>query len=164
MASNIFKDIGGGLADFVKWVKDSLEDEAIRKSIAEDLGLDPGQSIQQPPNIQLSSVDTYRSKANPDKEAFIALLNDVRDLYLNVRTAIAGFGNSDVTRINSVVYLIFDMLALNYVRLYLPTTFAVIQAMSALVEDYSALDDRPYVMERIFGPIARAEEFLLSPI
>jgi hypothetical protein len=164
MASNFFKDIGDELAKFAKWVKDTLADEAMRKSIAEDLGLEPGQSIQKPADQELNSVDTYRSKANPDKEAFVALLNDVRALYQNVRTAISGFGSSDVTRVNSIVYLVFDMLAANYARLYLPRTYAAIQALSAMVEDYSALDDRPFVVERFFAAIARAEEFLLSPI
>lgn len=164
MASNLFKSIGDELADFVDWVRDVMKDEAIRKSIAEDLGLEPGQSIQKPPDQQLSSVDSYRSKANPDKEAFIALLNDVRACYQNVRTAIAGFGSNDVTRINSIVYLMFDMLALNYVRLHFPRSYAIIQALSAIAEDYSALEDRPPVMERIFAPIAKAEEFILSPI
>ncbi len=164
MASNLFKSIGDELADFVDWVRDVLEDEAIRKSIAEDLGLEPGQSIQKPPDQQLTSVDTYRSKANPDKEAFVALLNEVRACYENVRTAISGFGTTDVTRINSIVYLMFDMLALNYVRLHFPRAYAIIQALSAITEDYSALEDRPYVMDRIFAPIAKAEEFILSPI
>lgn len=164
MASNIFKDIGDELADFVQWVKDTLADEAIRKSIAEDLGLEPGQSLKKPPDQPLSSVDTYRSKANPDKEAFIALLNDVRAFYQSIRTAVSGFGSTDVTRINAIVYAVFDMLASNYARLYFPRMYAIIQALSAIVEDYSALDDRPFVVERFFAAIARAEEFALSPL
>jgi hypothetical protein len=164
MASNFFKDIGDELANFVDWVKDALEDEAIRKAIAEDLGLEPGQSIQKPPAQQLNSVDTYRSKANPDKEAFVALLNDVRAFYQNIRNAISGFGNTDTTRINSIVYLIFDMLALNYARLYFPRAYALVQALSAMVEDSSAMDDNPYAVERFFAAIGRAEEFALSPI
>lgn len=164
MASNFFKDIGDELANFVDWVKEVLKDEAIRKSIAEDLGFEPGQSIQKPTGQQPSSVDTYRSNANPDKEAFITLLNDVRAFYQNIRTAISGFGSTDVTRINSIVYLMFDMLAMNYARLHFPRAYAIIQALSAMVEDFSALEDRPYVLDRFFAMIARAEEFALSPI
>ena len=39
MASNFLKDAGDRIADFVDWAKEQLADEAIRKSIAEDLGL-----------------------------------------------------------------------------------------------------------------------------
>ena len=164
MASNLFKQAGDWLAGFVDYVKKTLADEEIRKSIAEDLGLKPGESLQKPANQQLTAVDTYRSKANPDKEAFIILLNDVRALYQNVRNAVSGFGTTDTTRLNAIVYLLFDILAANYARLYTPTLYFAVQALGIIVEDTSALDDDPDAIERFFGAIARAEEFLLSPI
>src|SRR6188472_2296382 len=105
MASNFFKDVGDGIADFVDWVKEQLADEAVRKSIAEDLGLAAGESIEKPADQPLSNVNAYRKNANPDKEAFIALLNDVRGLYDAVRVALSGFGTTNVTRVNSVVGL-----------------------------------------------------------
>src|SRR6266545_950574 len=116
MALNFFKHVGDRLANFVDWVKEVLEDEEIRKSIAEDLGLQPGQSLEKPKDQKLSTVDSYRDQANPDKEAFVSLLNDVHALYQNVRTCISGFGPTDVTKLNATVYLLFDILALNYAR------------------------------------------------
>jgi hypothetical protein len=164
MASNFLKGFGDHVADFVKFVKQSLEDEAIRKSIAEDLGLEPGQSIEKPKDQKLDSVDSYRSKADPDKEAFINLLNDARSLYENVRTCISGFGPTEVTRLNAVLYFIFDTMAENYVRLYIPRAYYAIQALSAIVEDTSALDDDPFAVKRFAVAIERAGIFALSPL
>jgi hypothetical protein len=163
MASNFFKNMGDKIADFVDWARGVMEDEAIRKSIAEDLGLQAGQSIGKPAAQPLTSVDSYRANANPDQEAFVALLNDARSLYASVRTAVSGFGSTDVTRINSITYLIFDMLALNYVRLYLPRTYFFVQAANAIVEDTSAVDDSPLVLEHFMSAYAQALLFALSP-
>ena len=70
---SVFKTIGDELADFVGWVRDQLEDDLIRRSIAEDLGLQPGESVPKAnlPQEQLDGITRYRGQANPDKEAFI---------------------------------------------------------------------------------------------
>lgn len=164
MASNFFKDIGDELANFVDWVKSVLADEAIRKSIADDLGLEPGQSFNKPADQPLSTVDTYRSQANPDKEAFINLLNDARTLYKTVRTAFSGFGPTNVSKLNAVVYLLFEILAQNYVRLYLPRVYFLAQALSAVAEASSSLEEEPFVLKRFWLVIRDAIVFALSPI
>ena len=88
---SLFKSIGDELADFVDWIKEQLEDEPIRRAIAEDLGLQPGESVPKAniPQEQLDGIARYRSQANPDKEAFIILLNDVRAVYESVLEATA---------------------------------------------------------------------------
>jgi hypothetical protein len=164
MGSNFFKDVGDELAGLVAWIKEQMEKEEIRKSIAEDLGLEPGQSLSKPQGQKLDAVDSYRSKANPDKEAFIALMNDALSLYHSVRNCVSGFGPTDTTRINAVVYALFDVMAQNYVRLYLPRLYFTIQALAAMVEDSSGLVDDPYSIERFFTAVAKAEKFALSPI
>ena len=164
MASNFLKDAGDRIADFVDWVKEQLADEAIRKSIAEDLGLAAGESIGKPADQPLSNVDAYRKNANPDKEAFVALLNDVHSLYDTVRVAMSGFGTTNVTRVNSIVAALFDALALNYMRLYLPRPYFAIQALGTLVEDTSALDNDPFEGRRFLRTLLNALLFAFSPV
>jgi len=165
VASNIFKSIGDKLADFVDWIKETMEDEAIRKSIAEDMGLQPGESVPKAdlPQDKLDSINSYRSKANPDKEAFIILLNDVRDVYQAARGFISAIGISGVSAINQGTFTLFDLMALNYFRIYTPQLFFGIQLLASLVEDSSALEEDELEVRRFFKAVLKAINFILSP-
>src|SRR5262249_2013431 len=150
-------------------VKGALQNEAMRQLIAEDLGIPPGGSVPAAnlPQDKLDSISAYRSKANPDKEAFIQLLADVRAVYEAVRAFIAGLGVSSVTTQNQLLYRLFDLFALNEVRVRAPGAFSLIQLFSTIVEDNSELpqlttDD--LAEERMFKSLALAIEFALSPL
>ena len=140
---SLFKSIGDELADFVDWIKEQLEDEPIRRAIAEDLGLQPGESVPKAniPQEQLDGIARYRSQANPDKEAFIILLNDVRAVYESVRSFISAMGVGGTNVQNEILYHLFDLAALNYVRLELPNLYFIAQVLGALVEDTKELDE-----------------------
>ena len=167
--ANTLKDIGDWLADFVDNVKGALQDEAMRQLIAEDLGLPPSGSVPKadlPPD-KLDSIAAYRSKANPDKEAFIQLLNDVRAVYEAVRSFIAALGVSSVTTQNQVLYKLFDLFALNEVRVRAPAVYFIVQLLATMVEDSQELpqlttDD--LAEERFFKALALVVEFALSPL
>ena len=162
----MFKEIGDKLADFIAWVKEKLADTDVRREIALDLGLQPGESIPDAnlPEDKLDSIERYRSQANPDKEAFFILLNDVRAVWEAARAFIRSLGVSEITALNQTVYLLFDTLALNYFRLRHPKLYFAAQLLDAMAEDSSAIDESEYTIERFFRSLARVEEFLLSPI
>src|SRR5580765_5983216 len=105
MASSL-KEIGDFFSGIVDKVKDALQDDAMRQLIAEDLGFPPTGSIPKPdlPQDKLDSIAAYRSNANPDKEAFIQLLSDIRAVYDATRAFVAGLGISSVTTQNQVLY------------------------------------------------------------
>ncbi|HKB38959.1 MAG TPA: DUF6603 domain-containing protein, partial [Gemmataceae bacterium] len=181
---SVFKTIGDGLADFVDWVREQLEDDLIRRSIAEDLGLQPGESVPKAnlPQDSLDGITRYRGQANPDKETFIILLNDVRAVYEACRSLIKAFGVSNVTAANELLYRMFDILAANYVRLSSPSAYFLIQALAALTEGSAELDaaiskpadpavDNPEEREmhemafkRFFYLLYRGIVFALSPL
>src|SRR5687768_15037493 len=139
---SFFKKVGDELADFVDWVREQLEDDLIRRSIAEDLGLQPGESVPKAnlPADQLEGIDRYRGQANPDKETFFILLNDVRAVYESCRSFIKAFGVSNVTVANELLYRMFDIASANYVRLKSPEAYFLVQALAVLVEDSAELD------------------------
>jgi Family of unknown function (DUF6603) len=168
MASTL-KEIGDKLSEFVDKVKGALQDEAMRQLIAEDLGLPLGGSVPKAdlPQDKLDSIAAYRSKANPDKEAFIQLLNDVRAVYEAVRSFIAALGVSSVTTQNQVLYKLFDLVALNEVRVRAPAVFFFVQLLSNMVEDSAEVPELTtddLAEERFFKALALAEEFALSPL
>src|SRR5215468_9121459 len=164
--ANSLKAIGDRLAGLVDKVKGALQDEAMRQLIAEDLGIPPGGSVPAAnlPQDKLDSISAYRSKANPDKEAFIQLLADVRAVYEAVRAFIAGLGVSSVTTQNQVLHRLFDLFALNEVRVRAPAAFSIIQLLSFIVEENSELPDLTtddLAEERLFKSLALAIEFAL---
>src|SRR3954463_14753777 len=112
---SVFKAIGDELADFIDWVREHLEDDLVRRSIAEDLGLQPGESVPKAnlPQERLDGIARYRSQANPDQEAFFILLSDVRAVYEACRSFISAFGVSNVTIANTLLYRMFDLAAVN---------------------------------------------------
>lgn len=163
----MFKEIGDELADFIAWMKDKLADTDVRREIALDLGLQPGESVPEAnlPPEKLDSIERYRSQANPDKEAFFILLNDVRAIWEAARAFISALGVSEITALNHTVALLFDTLALNYFRLRHPKLYFIAQLLDALAGDASsASDESDYTIERFFRSLARVIEFLLSPI
>src|SRR5215207_77564 len=135
--ANTLKEVGDWLADLVDRVKGALEDEPMRQLIAEDLGLPPGGKVPKPtlPQDKLDSISAYRAKADPDKEAFVQLLADVRAVYEAVRAFVASLGVSSVTTQNQVLYRLFDLFALNEVRVRAPAVYAFVQLLSTMVED-----------------------------
>src|SRR3954471_2049854 len=104
--ANSLKDIGDKISEWVDKIKSSLEDEAMRQLIAEDLGLPPSAPVPKPklPPDKVDSIAAYRSKADPDKEAFILLLSDVKVVYESVRGFIASLGVSSVAAQNQLIY------------------------------------------------------------
>jgi len=167
--ANTLKEIGDKLSEFVDKVKGALQDEAMRQLIAEDLGLPPSGSVPKAdlPQDKLDSITAYRSKANPDKEAFIQLLNDVRAVYEAVRSFIAALGVSSITTQNQLMYRLFDLFALNEVRVRAPAVFFTVQLLSTIVEDSAEvpqLTTDDLAEERFFKALALAEEFALSPL
>ena len=166
MAPGALKSIGDGLADFVDSVREQLEDDLIRRAIAEDLGLQPGESLPKAdlPQQNLDGLARYRSQANPDKEAFVVLLNDVRAVYEACRLFISSFGAGPVSVHNELLYRMFDLMAANYFRIKYPREYFLAQAIAALVEDSSELVDQEAAFARIFDTLAKVVAFALSPL
>lgn len=166
MPQNIFKDVGDWLADFIGWVKETLADEMIRREIATDLGLAPGApvpAVNIPPE-RMTSIERYRSQANPDKEAFFILLSDVRQIYEALSSFVAASGVSGVTAHNEALYRVFDLLALNYVRLYEPKMFFALQLASALIEDSSVINKEEADFARLFKSIGQIIALGCAPL
>lgn len=160
-----FKNIGDKLSGFIDWVKEQLEDEAIRRSIADDLGLGSGDALPKPdlPADKLDSISKYRSQANPDKEAFITLLNDVKVVYEAVRAIIRNRHLDNPQLADEIVYRVFDLLAVNYARLYLPTWYFVVQALAVMVEDGVDLLDDELEGRRFLSKVGKAITFVFNP-
>lgn len=163
----MFKEIGDELADFIGWFKDHLADTDVRREIAQDLGLEPGESVPDAnlPQDKLDSIERYRSQANPDREAFFILLKDVRAVWEAVGDFVRSLGVGGVTTINQAVNLVFDTLALNYFRLRHPQIYFGAQLLEALAADSAEIDESDAIVERMFRSILwHALGFLLSPI
>jgi hypothetical protein len=167
--ANKLKDVGDWLADVVDRVKAALTDDEMRQLIAEDLGFPPNGKVPKPnlPQDKLDSISAYRAQANPDKEAFAQLLADVRVVYDAVRDFVASLGVSSVTTQNQVLYRLFDLFALNEMRVRAPGLYAFVQLLATMVEDSAegpGLTTDDLAEERFFKAIALALEFAASPL
>src|SRR5262249_16299547 len=83
------QSIVGFFADLFQWTKEALIDDELRGGIIANLGLDPEQYRTVPPpnfDAHLDGIQSYRKSTNPDKEALLAAIADIKAVYEALRT------------------------------------------------------------------------------
>jgi Family of unknown function (DUF6603) len=165
-SDNIFKDIIGSIADFFDWAREVLDDDAARKALIEDLGLDPARAKAKPdlPQGSFDSIKNYREQGKPDREAFLSALADIRAIYAALRSFIASLGVGGATLHNELTYRLMDLLLLNYVRLRHPRVHFWAQLLSTLAEDSRELTEEDSIHVSFWRALFKAVQFALSPL
>jgi len=138
MAESTLQGLIGEIKEFLEWIKDTLEDDEARKSLLEDVGLEPTDPPPKPnvPQDKLDSIGRYQQTVDADKAALDSTLSDLRAVFDSVRSFISSFSLSPAL-VGEVTNRFLNLLALNYIRLRKPKLFVAAQAAS-FVEDTGA--------------------------
>ena len=138
MAESTLQGLIGEIKEFLEWIKDTLEDDEARKSLLEDVGLEPTDPPPKPnvPQDKLDSIGRYQQTVDADKAALDSTLSDLRAVFDSVRSFISSFSLSPAL-VGEVTNRFLNLLALNYIRLRKPQLFVAAQAVS-FVEDTGA--------------------------
>jgi hypothetical protein len=164
----------GEIRDFLVWVQETLGDDEVRKTLLEDVGLEPTNPPPKPnlPQDKLDSIGRYQQTADADRAAFESTLSDLKAVFDSVRSFIASFQLSPAL-VGEVTSRFLNLLALNYLRLRQPHVFVVANLLS-FVEDtvsphasgkvaWSRIgslfqDGFFYVLDRVWGQVDTEEK------
>jgi hypothetical protein len=139
----------GKLKDFFDWANDALSDDLVRSALLEDLGLEDNGNPPPPPNIpqdRLVNIERYRQSANPDKEILKATLADIRAVFDSTREMISVTRRDGMfASVPELVNLLWDTLAINYVRIHYPRLYVGSQLLGFIEETIS-----PHVSGRLY--------------
>ncbi len=129
---NLFERIVAWFKDAGEWVQENLGDPAIARTLREDLGLKPGESL---PQAQKDQFRTMTGDLDPDKAAFAATTAEIteiakalKDLGEELKDDASGQSAWDVA------YLIGQVALRDSVRLRFPAVYALLK-LSLLISD-----------------------------
>jgi hypothetical protein len=137
MGQSIFQWIIGELGDILIWIRDNIHDDAVRREVLIDLGLDPDLQSNAPlPQGSNDNIELYRNAVNPDKEALNQALLDIRILVGSFKDFLVPFVQDprNTKNIDQLVWMLFQLLGTNYVRLHLPRYYWLFQVLGFLGE------------------------------
>src|SRR5262245_50396862 len=129
----------GTLAELLEDARDLLTGADTRRAIIADLGGNPSSPSAPPqfPPAGLASVKAYRDAAEPDLEALLAAVQDIRACVDALRSFVdsLNLGTQEVAQ--EAFRSLLDLLAINFVRLRAPRLYYILQAVS-FAEEFSS--------------------------
>src|SRR5215471_6552658 len=131
----------GEFGKFFAFVKDALNDDTVRAQVFSDLGVDPATIPTNAPRMdsaaQLDSIELYRKSANPEKEAFLERIADLKELYEAVRAIVEAASVGGDETAEELLPRTFRLMSLNYLRVRFPMLFWLGQAAGFVEESFS---------------------------
>src|SRR5262245_45324585 len=134
----------GGVGEFGKFyafVKAALNDDAVRAKVFSDLGVDPASIPSNTPRMdsaaQIDSIELYSKTVNPDKEAFVERIADLKELYEAVRAVVEAASVGGEETAEELLHRLFRLMSLHYLRVRLPILFWLGQASGFIEESFS---------------------------
>jgi hypothetical protein len=131
----------GEFGKFFAFVKDALNDDTVRAQVFSDLGVDPANIPSNAPRMdsaaQIDSIELYRKTANPDKEAFVERIADLKELYEAVRAIVEAANVGGQETAEELLHRTFRLMSLNYLRVRFPILFWLGQAAGFIEESFS---------------------------
>ena len=131
----------GEFGKFFAFVKDALNDDTVRAQVFSDLGVDPATIPTNAPRMdsaaQLDSIELYRKSANPEKEAFLERIADLKELYEAVRSIVEAASVGGDETAEELLHRTFRLMSLNYLRVRFPILFWLGQAAGFVEESFS---------------------------
>jgi Family of unknown function (DUF6603) len=155
----------GWLVDLLEDARDLLTGADTRRAIIADLGGNPSAPSTPPqfPPAALASVKAYRDAAEPDLEAFLAAVQDVRACVDALRSFVDSLDLDSEAIADEVFRDLLDLLALNFVRLRAPRLYFVLQATS-FAEDFSSIYGGEFgAFTGLLRSLRALFEFLINP-
>jgi Family of unknown function (DUF6603) len=136
---SLIQTLLGMLAELLEEARDLLTGEDTRRAIIADLGGNPSSPSAPPqfPPAGLASVKAYRDAAEPDLEALLAAVQDIRACVDALRSFVESLNLGTQEVVQEAFRSLLDLLAINFVRLRAPRLYFVLQAVS-FAEEFSS--------------------------
>jgi hypothetical protein len=132
---NTIQRIVGWFADVYLWVRDTLTEDQARMALLTDLGLPPGSTTKLDlPKDKLDSLQRYRSAQDVDTKAFLQTVDDLQKIAEAVKAFAKAAGVSGDAALEEYSHRIFELLALNYVRIHQPGLYWAAQPFGFIEE------------------------------
>ncbi|MBK8816028.1 MAG: hypothetical protein IPN42_11275 [Methylococcaceae bacterium] len=147
-----------------RWIQKTLGDDATRRAMLLDLGLSPDlPEGTQPKDFQPSSlpgITKYREQSDPDKDAFLEAVKDLKAIYEAVHSFIKPYvdqePNADEQLLEEVTHRFFELISLNYLRINHPILYWLAQPLGLIEEKltvYGAGGTYPEKLTSLFKDI-----------
>src|SRR5215207_5857767 len=131
----------GEFGKFYAFVKDALNDDTVRAQVFSDLGIDPANVPSDAPRMdsaaQIDSIELYRKTVDPDKEAFLERIADLKELYAAVRGVVEAANVGGEETAEELAHRTFMLMSLHYLRVRFPILFWLGQASGFFEESFS---------------------------
>jgi Family of unknown function (DUF6603) len=131
----VLQRVVGFLADVYGWVKETFTDDQARAALLTDLGL-PADSTAtlDLPKEKLDSLQRYRAATDVDTAAFMQSVDDLKVIFEAVKSFVRAAGVSGEAAIEEYSHRVFQILALNYVRMHQPGLYWAAQPFGFIEE------------------------------
>ncbi|MBA3713517.1 MAG: hypothetical protein H0W76_13875 [Pyrinomonadaceae bacterium] len=129
------QDVIGWFADFFTWVKEKMAFEETRQALLSDLGIETTGPTPEPniPQTNIDSIRSYQQSVNPDRQALMSVLADIRAIVTSLFSFFASFQLSP-SEVVEVTHRALNLLALNYIRIREPHYYFIAQLLD-FIED-----------------------------
>jgi len=128
------QSVVGKIGEFLKWLKEEMEDDQVRRDTLLDLGLNPDKDVSlQIPEGSVDNIDQYRQSVNPDEVAFQSAVNDIKIIYSSLKEFIIAVID-DPKDVDTYIWLFLEVNTTNFIRLHYPGFYWASQLLGFLAE------------------------------
>lgn len=155
---NIFSRILAFFKHVAEWVPEHLGDPAVARTIREDLGLAEGAEVS---DATQNGFKQFGAGLDPDTAAFDELVQQIQELLPQIKSLAQSFSNDQVDPVEAE-YLLFRLIATDFVRLRQPALYALVRAFLFLEDDVEslALIDPAVSLGQLYGKNLPSGELL----
>jgi hypothetical protein len=131
----VLQRVVGFLADVYGWVKETFTDDQARAALLTDLGLPADSTAKLDlPKEKLDSLQRYRAATDVDTAAFMQSVDDLKAIFEAVKSFVGAAGVSGEAAIEEYSHRVFQILALNYLRMHQPGLYWAAQPFGFIEE------------------------------
>ena len=159
---NLVQKAIGWIGGYFAWLKETLASETARREVLADLGYTPDTT----PSVDiddghLSSIDAYRTNANPTEDAFYSTWGDIMAVVEAVRAFVDASGAGARGEVREALRQFISLTSTEYLRLRYPHVYFAAR-LAGVIEDrlprafYAGAD--AVISKDVFGNLLDAVE------
>lgn len=159
---NIFRRILHFFKHAAEWVPEHLGDPAYARALREDLGLAEGADV---PADKQEKFKRFAAGLDVDQASFLDTVAQIKDLIPLIQSLKDDFASDQVDPV-ALEYLLFRLIATDFVRLREPALYALMRAVLFAEDDIEslALIDPGVFLHQLYGEDLPASELLAQRI
>jgi hypothetical protein len=130
----------GWFEDLLKWIAEGITDEDVRAGLRSDLGLSPEKpdsTVKLEIEDRKANIEAYRKKVNPDFEAFLATLQDLKAVAAAIENGIKSTQQGTDAFTDEMIHQWFRLMTVNYLRFRFPLVYWSGQLFGFIEQQFS---------------------------